>query len=166
MAFNPEFFNHLFSIITTLSLAFLFALWISLIIWTYRDASRRVKDRLIPLFAALLVIFLCFPGVFIYMVLRPSRTLEEEYQQALEEEALLHSIEETPLCPGCTRKIQNNWIVCPTCHTQLRKPCPKCGRAVELPWDICPYCSTILNINPTQTISPNNDQQPEKPIFL
>lgn len=166
MSPNPETINHLISIISTLAAAFLVALWISLIIWTYRDASRRVKDRLIPLFASLLVVFLCFPGAIIYLILRPSRTLEEEYQQALEEEALLHSIEESPLCPGCTRKIQNNWVVCPTCHTQLRKPCPKCGRAIELPWDICPYCATSLTTVVSQPPSPENNQPPEKPIFL
>jgi RNA polymerase subunit RPABC4/transcription elongation factor Spt4 len=68
--------------------------------------------------------------------------LEAEYQQTLEEEALLQAIEESPLCPGCGRRIKDNWSVCPNCHTKLRKNCHHCGKLMELPWNICPYCGT------------------------
>jgi RNA polymerase subunit RPABC4/transcription elongation factor Spt4 len=80
--------------------------------------------------------------VLVYLILRPARTLEEEYQQTLEEEALLQSIEDQADCPGCERRIREDWLVCPTCQTKLRKPCHSCGRLMELPWDICPYCGT------------------------
>jgi RNA polymerase subunit RPABC4/transcription elongation factor Spt4 len=60
----------------------------------------------------------------------------------LEEEALLQSIEETPTCPGCGRRIKDNWIICPNCHTKLRKACLHCGKLMELPWNLCPYCGT------------------------
>jgi RNA polymerase subunit RPABC4/transcription elongation factor Spt4 len=82
------------------------------------------------------------PGALVYLVLRPSRTLEEEYQQTLEEEALLQAIEDQAVCPGCERRIKDDWVVCPSCQTKLRKPCHSCGRLMELPWNICPYCGT------------------------
>jgi hypothetical protein len=33
-------------------------------------------------------------------------------------------------------------VVCPTCHTRLKKICPTCKKNLELPWNICPYCAT------------------------
>jgi RNA polymerase subunit RPABC4/transcription elongation factor Spt4 len=78
----------------------------------------------------------------IYLILRPAHTLEDEYQQTLEEEALLQAIEESPLCPGCGRRIKDSWSVCPNCHTKLRKNCHNCGKLMELPWNICPHCGT------------------------
>ena len=81
-------------------------------------------------------------GNLVYMILRPRHTLEDEYQRTLEEEALLQSIEETPVCPGCGRRTQTDWMVCPNCHTKLKKPCLQCGKLMELPWNLCPYCST------------------------
>jgi RNA polymerase subunit RPABC4/transcription elongation factor Spt4 len=66
--------------------------------------------------------------------------LEEEYQKTLEEEALLQSIEERPTCPGCGGRIKDNWMVCPSCYTRLKKTCHECGRLMELPWNLCPYC--------------------------
>jgi RNA polymerase subunit RPABC4/transcription elongation factor Spt4 len=102
----------------------------------------RHRDRLVHILAALMVALLTLPGVLVYLILRPARTLEEEYQQTLEEEALLQSIEDQSVCPGCERQIREDWLVCPSCHTKLRKHCHSCGRLMELPWNICPYCGT------------------------
>ena len=74
------------------------------------------------------------------LILRPPRTLEEEFQQSLEEEALLQTIEDIPLCPGCSRKVKPEWIVCPTCETKLKKKCTSCKAILDLSWNICPYC--------------------------
>jgi RNA polymerase subunit RPABC4/transcription elongation factor Spt4 len=82
------------------------------------------------------------PGVLVYLILRPPRTLEEEYQRTLEEEALLQALEDLPLCPGCERRVKEDWQVCPNCHTKLKKTCHNCAKFMELPWNICPYCGT------------------------
>ena len=60
----------------------------------------------------------------------------------MEEETLLQSLEELPLCPGCERRVRDDWQVCPNCHTKLKKPCHHCGRLMELPWNVCPFCGT------------------------
>jgi RNA polymerase subunit RPABC4/transcription elongation factor Spt4 len=86
------------------------------------------------------VLFL--PGILVYFILRPSKTLEEEFQQTLEEEALLQSIEDHALCPGCGRRVQEDWVACPSCYTRLKKACHQCGRSMELAWNLCPYCGT------------------------
>jgi len=76
----------------------------------------------------------------IYMILRPPEKLTESYERALEEEALLQDIEERAQCPGCKRRIETDWVVCPTCYTQLKKRCVSCNRILRLKWKVCPYC--------------------------
>jgi RNA polymerase subunit RPABC4/transcription elongation factor Spt4 len=142
MTFDPTFLSGLTLVLTGLAGAFLVALWLALVIWTYRDMRSRHRDRLVPILAALMVALLNLPGVLVYLILRPARTLEEEYQQTLEEEALLQSIEDQSVCPGCERHIREDWLICPSCQTKLRKRCHSCGRLMELPWNICPYCGT------------------------
>ena len=142
MILDPTFLSGLTLILTGLAGAFLVALWLALVIWTYRDMRSRHRDRLVQILAALMVALLNLPGGLVYLILRPARTLEEEYQQTLEEEALLQSIEDQSVCPGCERQIREDWLVCPSCHTKLRKHCHSCGRLMELPWNICPYCGT------------------------
>ena len=139
---DPLMTNNIILGLTAWAVAFLVVFWISLIIWTYRDIRARRRDPLIRILAVLVVTLLFVPGIVIYLIIRPPHTLEEEYQHTLEEEALLQSIEESPLCPGCGRRIRDQWSVCPNCHTKLRKPCHQCGKLMELPWNLCPFCGT------------------------
>jgi RNA polymerase subunit RPABC4/transcription elongation factor Spt4 len=122
--------------------AFLAALWLSLIFWVYRDIRSRTRDVFMRILAILVAAILFLPGIVVYLILRPSRSLEDEYQQTLEEEALLQAIEDVQLCPGCGRRVKEAWQVCPNCHTKLKKACHVCGRLMELPWNLCPYCGT------------------------
>jgi len=142
MTFDPAFLSNLLLILTAFGGAFLAALWVALIIWAYRDIRTRSRDSLVQILSALLVAVLNLPGLLVYLILRPPRTLEEEYQRTLEEEALLQALEDLPLCPGCERRVKDDWQVCPNCHTKLKKSCPNCGKLMELPWNICPFCGT------------------------
>jgi RNA polymerase subunit RPABC4/transcription elongation factor Spt4 len=144
--------------------AFTAALWLSLIIWVSRDIKKRSRDALAQILSILVAIILFLPGIVIYLILRPQNTLEETYQQTLEEEALLQAIEENIVCPGCSRRVQENWIVCPNCHTKLKKKCEHCSQLMALPWNICPYCATPVSgtrpENFDQTISPGLPNHP------
>jgi RNA polymerase subunit RPABC4/transcription elongation factor Spt4 len=142
MPLDPSFLSSLVLVLTAFGGAFLAALWISLVIWTYRDIRSRARDPLVQILSTLLVAVLNLPGVIVYLILRPMRTLEEEYQHTLEEESLLQALEQLPLCPGCERRVRDEWQVCPNCHTKLKKACHHCGKLMELPWNICPHCGT------------------------
>jgi RNA polymerase subunit RPABC4/transcription elongation factor Spt4 len=142
MNFNPAELNNIMFFLAAWGAAFLAALWLSLLIWTYRDIRVRSRDNMIRFLAVLVVALLFLPGVVVYLILRPQRSMDEEYQQSLEEEALLQVIEDSQLCPGCGRRVKENWVVCPSCHTKLKKNCHQCGKLMELPWNLCPYCGT------------------------
>ena len=122
--------------------AFLAALWLALIIWTFRDMRARSRDIFAQILAALLVAVLTLPGLLIYLILRPKETLAEAYERSLEEEALLQSIEDVEHCPGCGSRVHSDYLVCPSCNTKLKKACRSCGRAINLRWNVCPYCAT------------------------
>jgi len=142
MSFDPSSLNNFLLIAAAMGGAFLAALWLSLMVWTYRDIKNRVKDPLVRILAVLVVAVLFLPGIVVYLILRPPRTLEDEYQHMLEEEALLQAIEERSACPGCGRHASEDWVVCPNCYTKLMKPCHSCNRLMKLPWSLCPYCGT------------------------
>lgn len=142
MSFDPSSLNNFLLIAAAMGGAFLAALWLSLMVWTYRDIKTRVKDPLVRILAVLVVAVLFLPGIVVYLILRPPRTMEDEYQHMLEEEALLQAIEERSACPGCGRHTREDWVVCPNCYTKLMKTCHSCGRLLKLPWSLCPYCAT------------------------
>ncbi len=138
-------------LVTALAGAVLAALWLSLILWTAKDIRSRSDDRLAQILAVVGVALLTVPGLLLYLLLRPARTLEEEYQSSLEEEALLASLTGRLSCPGCGRQVESEWRICPTCSTVLRKSCTDCGRMLDLSWNVCPYCGTATAAKETET---------------
>ncbi|MGW8318288.1 MAG: double zinc ribbon domain-containing protein [Candidatus Promineifilaceae bacterium] len=138
--------------------ALLAAFWISLVIWAFRDMRSRSRDPFAQILSALVVALLPGVGLLIYLILRPPETLTEAYERALEEEALLQEIEERPACPGCSRTVDPEWILCPHCHTRLRKACPDCERLMELQWELCPYCGN-QQVNRYRVDSPASAEQ-------
>ena len=122
--------------------AFMAALWLSLVIWAFRDMRSRSRDVFAQFLAALVVAVLTIPGLIVYLILRPPETLAQAYERSLEEEALLQEIEERPTCPGCGRATRPDWKVCPYCQTILKKACPQCGKLLDLNWNVCANCGT------------------------
>lgn len=142
------------SIAAAVGAALLAALWLSLIIWSFRDMRMRTRDPFAQLLATLVVAALPGIGLLIYLILRPPETLAEAYERALEEEALLQEIEERPACPGCSRVADPAWILCPYCHTRLRKRCLDCDSLLELQWNLCPFCGN-QHVDPYRATSPS-----------
>lgn len=120
--------------------AFIIALWVGLILWVLRDIRSRTRDPFMIILSVLFVIVLFIPGIFVYLLVRPRKNFEQKYQDAIEEEALLREIGVSERCPSCGHNIQSDWILCPYCHTKIKKKCVSCGKALELPWNLCPYC--------------------------
>jgi hypothetical protein len=166
MNFDSTSLSNFMLLLVTWGAIFLAALWLSLIIWTYRDIRARARDPLGRILAVLVVAVLFLPGIVVYMILRPRYTLEDEYQRTLEEEALLQSIEETPVCPGCGRRTHTDWMVCPNCHTKLKKPCLQCSKLMDLPWNLCPYCSTPTPGMRRENLSLDDAMQSLTPVPL
>jgi len=126
--------------ILALSGAYAALFLIALVIWTFRDIRSRTRDILLQILATLLVLVFNVPGLILYFILRPQYTLDEAYEHALGQEALLQDIEERYICPSCKRKAEADFLICPYCHAELRKRCPNCKRLINLNWDACPYC--------------------------
>ncbi|MCC7161518.1 MAG: zinc ribbon domain-containing protein [Anaerolineae bacterium] len=120
--------------------AYLFAVWIAMIVWTFRDARSRSRDIFTQALSVALVVVFNLPGLLLYLILRPRETLAEKYERELAGEAMLQDIEERQVCPVCHHKVSPDFLVCPNCHTKLHKKCDHCGRVLNLKWNVCPYC--------------------------
>jgi RNA polymerase subunit RPABC4/transcription elongation factor Spt4 len=131
--------------------AYVLAVWISLIIWTFRDIRARSRDIFAQLVSVLMVVFFNVPGILLYFLLRPRETLGERYERELAEEALLQDIEEKHACPACQQKVQPDFLFCPNCHTRLKRRCDNCHRITSLRWSICPYCGAPVTAPPPMT---------------
>jgi hypothetical protein len=157
-----EFLTSIISVVQILAAVlagFYVAFAIALTVWTFRDIRARSRDVFAQLLASLLVLIFNLPGLLLYYLMRPKETLAEAYERALAEEALLQDIEEKQVCPGCKQPIQPDYMVCPNCHTKLRKPCVHCGELLHLKWSVCPYCATVQSAPPSVAVPEPEEEE-------
>ena len=163
MSLDPILVSNALIYLTGFAILFFLVLWISLIIWTWRDISLKSKSTSLRILSVLVSTLFFLPGVFIYLLLRPKKTLDEAYQFSLEEEALLQTLDEYATCPECSRHVQIKWLICPDCHQQLRKKCIQCSEPLQLDWEICPYCETIQSTRADTHTAKESTTQPPLP---
>ena len=129
-------------IVAAMLITYLIVLWISSVIWTFRDIRERTRDPFFQAVAVFVVLVFTLPGLWLYLILRPEMTLAEAYARSLEEEALLQELEDQKACPNCRRRVADDFLVCPACQTQLKEACVACSRPLSYSWNACPYCAT------------------------
>ncbi|MGZ9276909.1 MAG: zinc ribbon domain-containing protein [Candidatus Limnocylindrales bacterium] len=119
-------------------------LWIASAYWAFRDMQQRSANAILPyLVAAGIILFTPFLFIFavwVYKIVRPHEKIGEVWERNLAEEALLNEVEAIHHCPTCERRVDDEWIICPSCRTRLNRVCPNCSRLVGLDWSLCAWC--------------------------
>ncbi len=115
-------------------------LWIALVYWTYTDAGRRGATSV--LWGIVAVIF-PYVGTLIYLIVRPPEYLDESRERELETAVLERELRNSILlCQNCRNMVEKEFLICPTCAWELKKPCINCDRPLDQEWGLCPYCGT------------------------
>lgn len=115
-------------------------LWIALVYWTYTDAARRGAMRILWGFVAVVFPYI---GTLIYLIVRPPEYLDDSRERELETAILERELRSSiNLCPNCRNMVEKDYLICPTCSWELKKPCLNCERPLNQEWGLCPYCGT------------------------
>jgi hypothetical protein len=121
----------------------LVVIWLALIVWTYLDAKRRLKDPVLIACATGASLF-PFVGSIVYSILRPPEFLEDAHERELEirtSELRVRQLEESS-CLNCGHPIGHDYLRCPHCLARVKDPCVQCSRPIDPRWRVCPYCET------------------------
>ena len=131
-------------VLRNLAIFFVIVFWVATVYWVYKDARRRIEDRLAVWVSAVLGL-VPFIGPLIYMLFRPPEYLEDVRERDLEIRAMEKRIGARDLhCPVCRAEVDEDFLVCPVCTTALRQACGVCGKPLEALWQVCPYCATKI----------------------
>ena len=115
-------------------------LWLALVVWTYKDARKRIDDQVIVIVAVLTSLVLPYMGALVYTMLRPAEYMAEARERELEMRAMEQELETMRACPSCGELIRPDYVACPNCRRALRSTCPTCDKVLEPTWKACPYC--------------------------
>lgn len=64
---------------------YFFIIWIALVVWVIKDISIRTNNLFFQIIAVLTILLLSPFGIFIYLLIRPRRTLYDKYYEEIEE---------------------------------------------------------------------------------
>jgi hypothetical protein len=134
-----------FVVARNLAVVFAVVFWLALGFWVYKDARRRIGDPFLVFVATLLGLVPPYVGPIVYLLFRPSDTLEDARCRRAELQALEQQlIRSRPTCPVCSSAVDPEYLACPVCTTMLREPCTSCNAPLEPLWQICPYCTSPI----------------------
>ncbi|MDD2907837.1 MAG: hypothetical protein PHH98_04295 [Candidatus Gracilibacteria bacterium] len=68
-----------------IAIIYFFIIWIALIVWVIKDISIRSNSLFFQSIAVLTILLLSPFGIFIYLLIRPRRTLYDKYYEEIEE---------------------------------------------------------------------------------
>lgn len=115
-------------------------LWVALVYWTYTDARRRGAVAI--LWGIVAVIF-PFIGTLVYLIVRPPEYALDARERELELAVLERELRNRVLlCPNCRALVEKDYLICPECNWELKKPCINCDKPLNMDWDTCPFCGT------------------------
>ena len=93
-------------------LVYFFVIWISLIVWVIRDISIRTNNIFFQIFSVFIILFLTPLWIFIYLLIRPSRTLYDKYYDEIEENLDIFNqiVEERKKSLELDEKVKESWL--------------------------------------------------------
>lgn len=142
---------------------FLYALivfWFVVLYWVWLDSGDRTSNRTVRYLYVLLVASLNVVGWIIYLIIRPTQTIEEIYWADLERRYLKYETAELGDCPRCGTQLYPGFTFCPNCKYKLKRRCERCEVLVDKKNKYCPYCgqemkkksSIVEELAPTQEV--------------
>ena len=129
-----------FNMFGTLFIVALVVFWLVIIGWVWVDSSERTSKKGLKIGYILLVIFFNIFGLIIYLIIRPSETIEEIYWEDLERRYLKYETSELGDCPRCGSQLYPGYVFCTDCGYRLKVKCPQCGVLIDKDHLFCEYC--------------------------
>ena len=116
-------------------------LYVLSIVWVVRDAYQRGAKWIVWGVVAIIPVV----GLIAYCLLRPSMLQVDRDEQELEIAYKQRALQKYGNCATCGYPVEDDFIICPSCHTQLKNQCGRCGKPLDPTWTVCPYCATPVN---------------------
>ena len=129
-----------FNMFGTLFIVALVVFWLVIIGWVWVDSSERTSKKGLKIGYILLVIFFNIFGLIIYLIIRPSETIEEIYWEDLERRYLKYETSELGDCPRCGSQLYPGYVFCTNCGYRLKVKCTQCGVLIDKDHVFCEYC--------------------------
>lgn len=117
--------------------------WIVVTSWIWVDSDERTTSKWIRLFYVIIGIIPVI-GWIIYLIVRPTETIDEIYWGDLERRYLKYEAKDLGDCERCGTQLYPGFIFCPNCGKRIKRKCSNCEVYVDLEYKYCPNCGNKM----------------------
>ncbi len=129
-----------FQIVSKVFILIFVVFWIVVLDWVWMDSGERTTNKKARVIYVLLVLFLNIFGWIIYLIVRPSQTIEQIYWADLERRYLKYETAELGDCIKCGAQLYPGYTFCPKCGLEIKNKCRACGMYIEKDSEYCAFC--------------------------
>lgn len=133
-----EFNQYEFGDLIPYILAYLLCLWLLFTLWVVRDIASRTSNPIVILTVFVFVLVFNIPGLILYMLLRPEKTVEEA--RALDIYHMSQLEDNLITCHSCISVVRKSYNYCSVCGSDLYAQCEYCDHRIDPIWTNCVYC--------------------------
>ncbi|KUK77421.1 MAG: hypothetical protein XD93_0330, partial [candidate division WS6 bacterium 34_10] len=117
--------------------------WLVVTSWIWVDSDERTTNKWMRFFYVLIGLIPVL-GWIIYLIVRPSETIDEIYWGDLERRYLKYEAKDLGDCPRCGTQLFPGFIFCPNCKKRLKRKCSECGVYVDMEYKYCTNCGNKM----------------------
>ena len=141
----------------------LLAFWLVVLYWVWLDSGDRITNKGVRIAYVLLTAVLFVPGLIIYLLIRPSQTIEEIYWADLERRYLKYETAELGDCPRCGAQLYPGFTFCPDCRLRLKIKCSVCEVEMDKKYKYCPSCGNEMykRVKKFEEVAPSKEVMQE-----
>ena len=132
-----------YNLVGTIFMLIAIIFWVVVTSWIWIDSDERTTNKWVRIFYIIIGMIPVF-GWIIYLIVRPSETIDEIYWGDLERRYLKYEAKDLGDCPQCGTQLYPGYIFCPNCHKRIKVKCPKCGVYVDLDSKYCVHCGNQM----------------------
>lgn len=138
--------NTNFNILGTIVFAVSIIFWLVVTSWIWVDSDERTTSKWMRVFYVFIGLIPIL-GWIIYLIVRPSETIDEIYWGDLERRYLKYEAKDLGDCPRCGTQLYPGFIFCPNCKKRIKRKCSVCEVYVDLEYKYCTNCGNQMQKN-------------------
>jgi predicted RNA-binding Zn-ribbon protein involved in translation (DUF1610 family) len=132
-------YSMLGTVVAVVSIVF----WLVVTSWIWVDSDERTTSKWMRLFYVIIGIIPVI-GWIIYLIVRPTETIDEIYWGDLERRYLKYEAKDLGDCERCGTQLYPGFVFCPNCGKRIKRKCSNCEVYVDLEYKYCPNCGNKM----------------------
>lgn len=132
-------YNMVGTVVAIISVIF----WIVVTSWIWVDSDERTTSKWMRVFYVLIGLIPIL-GWIIYLIVRPTETIDEIYWGDLERRYLKYEAKDLGDCPRCGTQLFPSFVFCPNCKKRIKRKCSNCEVYMDLEYKYCTNCGNQM----------------------